>query len=131
MPRCISVHKDLAERAIRELRKKNLIDEGYLIAKVGDRVLIPVLEASHEIELSFGRVQAFECTLQPRNRPHSAVKMPSLDLLGEAVILREKVLMYRSLQEVIDSVRQVYPRVRAIWVKEETADVYRKPVLRL
>lgn len=132
MPYCISVHKSLAQRAIRELKERDLIDTGYTIARAEDLVIIPVKIGPEEwIELSFGKVPVFECSPQPKARPQPSAKLPSLDLLGKVVILRENVLQYMSPQEVISSIRQVYPYVRAIWVKEGTVDTYRRPILRL
>lgn len=130
MPRCVSVDKNLAERAIKELNSMYLIDSDYSITRIDNKVIIPVKVNIDKIMLSFGEILVFECT-PPTKKRRVSINIPSHDFLGEVVILRRNVLENRDPDELINSIKQVYPRVKAIWVKDETVDTYRKPVLRL
>ena len=133
MPLCISVEKKFAESVIKELRKLGLLDDQYAITRTQSSVIIPVKATTpgEVLDLSYTRVEVTECSPPKRKTVESKVKMPALDFVGNVVILRENVLKHRSIDDVVRSVKQVYPRVRAIWVKEETVDTYRLPVLRL
>lgn len=130
MPLCISIEKKFAEKAIKELRRKGILNDEYVITRVGDRVIIPIrADMPGELELSFTKIPTFECF--PPLRKIVKVNLPSFDVVGNVVILRENALRSRKIEEIVAAIRQVYPRVRAIWVKEETNDVFRIPLLRL
>ncbi|MEM4717147.1 MAG: methyltransferase [Desulfurococcaceae archaeon] len=131
MPLCISVHKSIAEKAIKELRKKRLINENYKIERSGEEVIIPLTNhADDVIELSIGKFNVLTCTPTTRT-PLPSLKLPSLDVLGDVVIIREKVTEKWNINELVVNIRRVYPRIKAIWVKEETVDYYRRPLLKL
>lgn len=131
MPLCIKVHKSIAERAIKELRKLGLINENYKIERAGEEVIIPLTSCEDDvIELSIGKFNVLTCTPTMRTTTIS-LKLPSLDIIGDVVIIREKVVETWNTNELLENIRRVYPRIKAIWVKEETIDFYRKPVLKL
>jgi len=130
MPLCISVEKTHADLALRELRKRGLLDSRYSVTRANGHVVIPVLASSTgDLELPFAKFKVYEC--YPPARRKVEVDVPSLDLVGNVVILRENVLKYRRLEDVVSSIKQVYPRVKAIWVKEETVEEFRTPSLKL
>ncbi|MEM0001098.1 MAG: methyltransferase [Desulfurococcaceae archaeon] len=130
MPLCISIERTLAERAIKELRRRGILDREHLITRAGNSVIVPVrVNAPGELELSFTRLPVFECS--PPLREIVKAPLPSLDVVGNVVILRENVLKLRRAEDIIAAIKQVYPRVKAVWVKEETNDVFRIPLLKL
>jgi len=130
MPLCIEVDKKLTEMIIKKLRSLKLLNEDYAIHRIGDRVLIPLKEsAGSEITVGEFVFRVFVCEVPERRR--TRVKLPSLDVLGDVVIIRENVLGYWDPLELVEAIRQVYPRIKAIWVKELTTEEYRKPVLKL
>ncbi|MEM4888903.1 MAG: methyltransferase [Thermosphaera sp.] len=123
---CVSIDKRRAEEAITLLRRKGLIDEKYLIERAGDKVLIPVVNTPECLKnISF---EIVEC--DPRIK-ESRVKPPSHDIVGNVAILRSKVLETMDPRDVVETLRCTYPRLRAIYVKEETVEDFRVPVLKL
>lgn len=131
MPLCVSVYKTLAERFIKELRRRGLIDDRYEITRSNEHVLIPITSpVVDEIASGITEFKIVECNPPPRRATRS-VKLPSLDVLGDVVIVRERVLETWDRDRLVELIRQVYPKVRSIYVKEETVDQYRVPVLRL
>ncbi|MEM0003736.1 MAG: methyltransferase [Desulfurococcaceae archaeon] len=131
MPYCICVDKLVAEKIIVELRRLRLLDDEYRIMRIGNEVLVPVkIKELGEIELSIGRMRIVECH-PPRRKKMEELKIPSLDIVGDVVIVRETVLKQMKPEEVVSAIKQIYPKVKAIWVKEETSDTYRTPVLKL
>ncbi|MEM1639394.1 MAG: methyltransferase [Desulfurococcaceae archaeon] len=131
MPYCISIDKQAAERIIVELRRLGLIDDEHRVVRINNNVLVPLkIEEPVELELSVGRVSVVECN-PPERKTTKTVKIPSLDVVGDVVIVRETVLKHMKAEDVISAIRYVYPRIRAIWIKEETVDSYRTPILKL
>jgi Predicted methyltransferase len=131
MPYCICIDKLLAEKIIVELRRLRLLDDEHRIMRIGNEVLVPVkIKELGEIELSIGRIRIIECH-PPRRKKLEELKIPSLDIVGDVVIVRETVLKQMKPEEVVSGIKQIYPKVKAIWVKEETSDTYRTPVLKL
>ncbi|QOR94848.1 methyltransferase [Thermosphaera chiliense] len=124
---CVEVEKTRAEKAIKALRKTGLLLEDYLIERAGDKVLIPVAEKPESIDETLFRV--VECA--PGYKKKIAVNPPSYDLLGDVAIVRSKVLEHRASEEVVDALLKTHPRLKAIYVKEETVEEYRVPVLKL
>lgn len=131
MPLCISVHRSQAEYYIKELRRRGLIDDQYEITRSNDNVLIPVTTSLvSEIVTSVPRPVIVECN-PPSRKTTRGMTLPSLDVVGDVVIVREKVLETWDKDELVKAIRQVYPKVRSIFIKEETVDQYRVPVLKL
>lgn len=127
----MSVNKSEASDVLRVLRGLKLLDEEYKITRANSTILIPVKEVDKEsLVRLLGEFSVVECN-PPRRRGLVNTKMPSMDHLGKVVIVRRNILDYISADDLINRVKAVYPGVRAIWVKEETCDFYRKPVLRL
>jgi len=128
---CISVDKQLAEALIRALRRSNLLNSEYLVTRSNGKVLIPV--TTPDIPGSIiGDVayELVECS-PPRKKRRPSVTAPSYDLVGDVAIVRENALEFMGLDEVIKGLTSIHPNLRAIYVKEETIDKYRVPVLRL
>jgi tRNA (guanine37-N1)-methyltransferase len=124
---CVEVEKTYAEKAIKALRRSNLILEDYLIQRVGDKVLIPVAKTPESLEDTFFRI--VECT--PGYKKKLIANPPSYDLLGEVAIVRSRVLEQRDPEEVVETLLKIHPRMKAVYVKEETVEEYRVPVLKL
>ncbi len=130
MPVCIEVSRELAETVLRELRKQGLLDDLHLVQRRDSSVLIPVKEnPGSQVRIGEYIFTAVECSVPEKKK--TSVKLPSLDVIGDVVIIRENVLGLWDTSELINAIRQVYPRVKSIWIKELTVDEYRKPVLRL
>ncbi|WP_448578119.1 class I SAM-dependent methyltransferase [Thermosphaera sp.] len=124
---CVEVEKAYAEKAIKALRKNGLLLKDYLIERAGDKVVIPVAKTPEFIGETLLRV--VECT--PRRKKKIVVNPPSYDLLGEVAIVRSKVLQLRDPGEVVETLLKTHPRLRAIYVKDETVEEFRVPVLKL
>lgn len=128
---CVSVEKHLAEAVLKRLRSRSLVDPDHLVTRSGDSILIPVKDALgvNEAlkEVSFKLV---ECS-PPSKQRMRVEKVPSYDLIGGVAIVRDNVLGYMGEAELIQVLRSIHPGLRAIYVKEETVDKYRTPVLRL
>lgn len=131
MSLCISVEKRNAERVIGELIRRGLIDDLYSITRSGDIVVIPVKKtAGDEITIDTLKYTVYTCNPPPR-RGFTKVKLPSLDVIGDVIVVREKAADQWDPGELITSIKKIYPRVKAIWIQEKTIDTYRIPVLKL
>lgn len=131
MPLCISVDKTCASKVLEIIKKLGFLSGEYKITRSDNQVLIPIkVEHTNLVEDLLKDLPIIECN-PPRRRTPTYVKMPSLDYIRDIVIVRRNVLDHISVEDLIYKVKAVYPRVKAIWVKEETYDLYRRPVLRL
>ena len=131
MPLCLSINKNDASRVLKILKNLRVLDDQYRITRLDSTVLIPVKNLDVDsLKSLFRDFSVVECN-PPRRRVFTDIRMPSMDYLGKVVIVRRNILDYISVEELVDRVKKVYPGVRAIWVKEETQDLYRKPLLRL
>jgi tRNA (guanine37-N1)-methyltransferase len=131
VPLCLSVAKSKASSVLEVVKRAGLLSEEYKIMHLNNTVLIPIKKPDTDLLRSvIEDFSVVECN-PPRRSVHVSVRVPSLDHLGDVVIVRRNVLDYTSVEELVQRIRTVYPRVRAIWVKEETANHYRKPLLRL
>lgn len=131
MPLCVNVDKSQVSKVLEIIRRARILSDEYKITRSGNKVLIPI-KVEH-VDVVQGLLRDFsiiECN-PPRRRSPIRIKMPSLDYIGDVVIVRRNVLDHIDAEDLVYRVRVVYPRVRAIWVKEETCDLYRKPLLRL
>lgn len=130
VPLCIEVNKKFAEHIIKALRSRGLIDGEYLITRRDEHVVIPIKDTGvWQLTIDGIPFSLFNCTPPPKRRV--SVKLPSHDIVGDVVIIRENALKGWDVNELIESFRSVYPRLKAIWIKEFTVDEYRKPLLRL
>jgi tRNA (guanine37-N1)-methyltransferase len=131
VPLCVNIDKSRVSDVLEAIKKAGLLSEEFKIMRSGDHVLIPIKAEHTDVMRSLFRdLLIVECS-PPRRRIPVHIKMPSLDYIGDVVIVRRNVLDHISTEDLINRVRVVYPRVRAIWVKEETCNLYRKPMLRL
>lgn len=131
VPLCLSVDKSKANSVLRALRSSKLLNDEYKITRTGDTVLIPIKETGREtLARLLEEFSIVDCN-PPRRRVLINTKMPSMEHLGEVVIVRRNVLDYITPRDLVDRIKAVYPRVRAVWIKEETCDSFRKPLLRL
>lgn len=131
MPLCLSVTKSKASSVLEVIKKAGLLSEEYKTIRLNSTVLIPIKSSNPDLLKSI--IEDFsivECN-PPRRSLRVSVRMPSLDHLGDVVIVRRNILDHISVEELVQRIRAVYPKVRAIWVKEETVDHYRKPLLKL
>ncbi len=134
MPKCIAIDKVFGERVLSILKKHDLINNEYRVYRVKDQVLIPLKDhVSYEYLKNLINNVSFRITsCRPPKRKRKFIEnIPSYDLLGEVVIIRAKVLEKYSVDEIINIIRNIHPRVKTIYLKEETADKFRIPRLRL
>ncbi|MEM0199168.1 MAG: methyltransferase [Desulfurococcaceae archaeon] len=136
MTKCIVINKKYAECVMNVLKKKRLLNTEYKVLRIDEQVLIPVQENLEDevrdaVKLcTTDDLKFTECN-PPRRKTSNSVSIPSFDIVDNVVIIRENVLRTWSIGELVENIRKVHPRVRAIWVKRETVDVYRIPVLEL
>lgn len=134
MVKCISVEKKFAECAIRVLKERGFLNRGFEVTRTSNRVLIPVEEtrveeALKELAKCGGDPEIVEC--EPPRKKLESVSLPSLDIVDNVVIVRENALRHVEKNELINMLKKVYPRIRAVWIKKETIDAFRTPVLEL
>jgi tRNA (guanine37-N1)-methyltransferase len=130
MPLCVEVNRKFAEHIIKALRSRGLIDGEYLVTRRNEHVVIPIkYTGARQLTIDGISFSLFNCT--PPSKRRVSVKLPSHDIVGDVVIIRENALRGWDVDELIESFRSVYPRLKAIWIKEYTVDEYRKPLLRL
>lgn len=128
MSLCISVERKYANKLIELLRQMNIIDKDKKIINIRDKVLIPVHYVPNDVVQSYG-LAIEECVAQPKEKTY--IKIPSLDMLGDVVIIRANVLDNIDSDELVRNVLSVYPKVRAIFIKRGTVGEYRIPMLEL
>lgn len=134
MAKCVSIDKRSAECTIKVLREKDILDRDFNVLREGDRVLVPVVEnyigeALKEAKKCTENPEVVDCA-PPRKKLERA-SLPSLDIVDNVVIIRENALKHVEKSEFLNTLKKVYPRVRAVWVKKETVDVFRTPILEL
>jgi len=131
VPLCLSVNRSEANSVLQTIRNLGLLNENYRVVSLDGLVLIPIIDVDVELIRNLvGEYSVVECN-PPRRSVRASVKMPSLDHLGEVVIVRKNVLDHISAEELVQRIRVTYPKVRAIWIKEDTSEIYRKPILKL
>lgn len=132
MPLCLVVAKNYAECVLARVRKAGLLDEDYVITRTNSEVYIPIKtsELASLIESCTENYRIESCNLPVRKRTEG-IDVPSFDIVDNVVIIRENALRDRDVNEVVENIRKIHPKVRAIWVKKETRDLFRIPVLEL
>ncbi len=137
MPKCVSIEKRFAECVINVLKKHGLLDVKHKITKQDNEVLIPIREVDEEaLKAIFSKCNGQasftikECS-PPKRKLTKVEDLPSFDIVGEVVIIRENALISRSISEVVEKIRLAHPKIRAIWVKRETTSAFRVPTLEL
>ncbi|AFK50992.1 methyltransferase [Thermogladius calderae 1633] len=133
MPLCVSVDKIVASRALSILRRIKALRGDLRVTRQGPRVLLPVDESKlEEIEealrgLEFAVVDCHP-PLVSRTAPPT---IPAYDLIGDVAIVRARVLESLGEYEVVSALTSIHPRLKSIYVVEETTGEYRVPSLRL
>lgn len=128
---CLEVPASEAEEAIRGLRARGLLDPGHRITREGRSVYIPVISPDAVSgDPHYSRYRLVPCS-PPRIERPSERKAPSFDLVGDVAIVRRNAVEYFGEEEVVEAIRSYHKRLRAIYVKDETVDEFRRPVLRL
>ncbi|MCD6300555.1 MAG: methyltransferase [Staphylothermus sp.] len=134
---CIKVEKRFGEKTIRILKNRKMINPEYRVYSDREYVYIPIIEEINKEELtSILSEHNIEFQLVLCNPPRKEKKFlpqytPSYDLLGDVIIVRRNVLENIGLNELIDTLRRLNPKIRAIYLKNETVDSYRLPKLEL
>ncbi|MCY0868888.1 MAG: methyltransferase [Desulfurococcus sp.] len=129
---CVSVERRYADIAIRRLKSRGLVNTEYRVSRLDGIILIPVVKFTGDLHDILEGVPFVitECS-PPARRLEPAVRVPSYDLIGGVAIVRSNVLGFMEESELVEALRSVHPGLKAIYVKEETVDEYRVPVLRL
>jgi tRNA (guanine37-N1)-methyltransferase len=134
MVKCIIIDKVFGEYVLNILRKNNLVNEEYKIYSINDQIFIPLKD--HVGYKYLGKIiddipfMITDCN-PPRRKKRFFEKIPSYDLLGDVVIVRANVLERYSVEELVCIIKSIHPKVRAIYLKEETVEEFRIPRLRL
>ncbi len=135
MPKCIKVYKKYAETLRRLLLTRGFLDTEYRITIDKDYVLIPIVEHTsldliHDIIEKYNAEIITNCTLEHYRMRKKELKPPSYDMVGDIAIVREKVVENKK-EEIIETLKQLHPRLKAIYVKEYTTGIHRTAKLRL
>lgn len=136
MVKCIVVHKKYAECVIRVLKRKQLMNIEYGVLRDYENVLVPIYEQYEEDARNIAVVcvadgiKLVDCN-PPRRNVKKNMSISSFDIVDNVVIIRENALRFKDVSKVIEDIKRIYPKIRAVWVKKETVDIYRTPVLEL
>jgi len=129
---CVKVPRRRGEEARRLLRDLGIIDKAYRIFSDNDYVYIPIRGEAVEILSRYSWIEIVDCSPPPRRKRRTVV-LPSHDLVGDVVIIRENVFEQPgiNIDSIVSGFREIYPGIRAIYVKTRTIGDYRVPELRL
>lgn len=125
---CLKVPRERANEAIKLAKRHGVIDENYRVFRDAEYVYVPVKADS--ASLATDGWEVVECS-PPRSEREERPKPPSYDLIGDVAIVRSNVLEFLGEDEVVKALTAHHKRLRAIYVKQETVDEFRIPVLRL
>jgi len=135
LTKCIKIHKKYGEKVRRLLIKHDLMDRNYRILLVDEHLLIPIIDQvkcenilrEHNIEF-----EMVKCN-PPQKKITRIIeyKIPSHDIIGKIVIVREKVVKEYGKSNITRILRSIYPRIEAIYVKHGTEHDYRLGRLQL
>ena len=125
---CLKVPKNRANEAIKEAKRRGVFDENYKVFRDAEHVYIPVRADSANLPVE--EWELVECS-PPRAERREKPKTPSYDLIGDVAIVRSNVLEFLGEDEIVRALTAFHKRLRAIYVKEETVDEFRIPLLRL
>lgn len=135
---CVKVKKKYAEAVRKLLLRHGLINKEYKVFCKGDYVFIPIVSRDKVAYLlkkqSLYETCLVECTPPKKERLTSSwnINIPSYDLVGDVIIIRRKAIeMVKDINALIDLLTKIHPRVKAIYVKEHTDEVYRISRLKL
>lgn len=129
---CVRVPRERGEEARRLLRSLGIIDLSYRIFSDTAYVYIPVKDEAVEVLSRYTWMETVDCSPPPRKK-HRTVILPSHDLVGDVVIIRENVFEQPgvNIDGIVSGFLEVYPGIKAIYVKTRTIGEYRVPELRL
>ena len=134
---CVKVEKRSGEITIRILKNHNMINQEYRVYNDEEYVYIPINEETSKEELTSILdkhkidFQIVSCSPPKKEKRTLPKHVPSYDLLGDIIIVRSNVLKNIGLEELINTLRKLNPRIKAIYMKHETIDSYRLPKLEL
>ncbi|RLG79913.1 MAG: methyltransferase [Thermoprotei archaeon] len=135
MRKCVKVVKEYGEMVRKLLMKHNLLDKDYRIVSSNEHLLIPVNDPieSEKILREHGMVFEIISYSPPTKKVVRALEysIPSHDVVGKIVIVREKVVNEFGRSRVIEILRNIYPWIEAIYVKHGTETDYRLSRLEL
>lgn len=126
--KCIEVPKTYAEKTIRLLRRHGLLDTEHLITRRDDHVVIP-LRNDVQVPDILVNIPLKIISCNPPIRRKIRLRVPSHDVVGDVVIVRENVLETMDRNELIHVLRTLYPKIRTIYLKRETTGEFRTAVL--
>lgn len=136
MVECVSVKPVDAGRAIRELRRKDILESGFKTLKRGDSILIPVKNSLEAIEvLKEAGIKALKCEAEftPRLRRPLSLKEAGVEgisgyhLVGDIAVFSQRLggpplEVYKKAAEILI---EGQPRIKAVWLKEVTEGEFR------
>ncbi|MGC9121372.1 MAG: class I SAM-dependent methyltransferase [Thermogladius sp.] len=133
MPLCVSVDKGAASIALSTLKRIKALRSDLRVTRQGSRVLIPVDESKlDEVE---GVLRSIEFSVVDCNPPvvskTAPPTTPAYDLIGDVALVRSRVLESLGEDEAVSALTSIHPRLKSIYVVEETTGEYRVPSLRL
>ena len=135
MTKCIKIHKKYGEKVRKLLIKHDLMDRDYKVLLLNEYLLLPIIDQVKCEDLL--RKHSIEFEIVECNPPQKKItrmtkyRIPSHDIVGKIVIVREKVVREYGESRITKVLRSVYPWIEAIYVKHGTEHDYRLSRLRL
>jgi len=133
--KCVKIYKGYGEKVRRLLVKHNLMNSEYKVLSVNEYLLLPIInqvkceDLLRKYNIKF---EIVECNpSQKKITRMTKHKIPSHDIVGNIVIVREKVVREYGESRIINVLRSIYPWIEAIYVKHGTEHDYRLGKLRL
>lgn len=135
MLKCVKVHKKYGEMVRKLVIKYGLMNRNYKILVEGEYLLIPVNDQvkCKDILMRYNiDFKIVECS-PPQKKITGVIryKIPSHDIVGKIVIVRDKVVKEYGESEIVEILRSIYPWINAIYVKHKTEYDYRLSKLHL
>ena len=138
MEGCVVVGRRDAERAVRLLRGRGLLDGSRRPARMDGEVAFPVVSAEQALRaLAEAGLEARPCPeglrLEERRRPVRLTgPVKSYTVIADfAVISRSHGVPDEAYREAAERILEMHPRLRAVYLKTETSGPLRLPVLEL
>lgn len=134
MTKCVKIYKIYANNVLALLKKHGLLNREYKVSHDKEYVYIPIIQGSDDkvhIILKEFEYELIDCLPEKRRKHRDHKYIPSYDLLGDIVVVRENVLENISREQLINTLLDLHPHIKAIYIKEKTINEFRLPKLKL
>ncbi|ADI31218.1 class I SAM-dependent methyltransferase [Staphylothermus hellenicus] len=134
MIKCVKVYRRYASNVLALLKKHGLLNREYKVSHDKEYVYMPVIQGSDDeirVVLRDFEYELVDCLPEKRRKHRDYGYIPSYDLLGDVVVVRENVLENISREQLVNTILDLHPNIKAIYIKEKTIDEFRLPKLKL